>query len=105
MLARSFGKESAYHAYIINNKLKTLQRYDTAKNYIILHRVIQRLSQHNLEISHHCNIKNLVKQNKNSNITRRYVRDPSWGSSVSVVSDYRLDERASIPGRGNGVFL
>jgi hypothetical protein len=38
MLARSFGKESAYHAYIINNKLKTLKRYDTAKNYIILHK-------------------------------------------------------------------
>jgi hypothetical protein len=24
----------------------------------------------------------------------------SWGSSVSIVSDYRLDDRGSIPGRG-----
>jgi hypothetical protein len=24
----------------------------------------------------------------------------SWGSSVSIVSDYKLDERGSIPGRG-----
>jgi hypothetical protein len=60
---------------------------------------------HNLEISHHFNIKNLVRQKNNSDITRRYVRDPSWGSSVSVVSDNRLDERASIPSRGNGFFL
>jgi hypothetical protein len=29
----------------------------------------------------------------------------SWGSSVSIVSDYRLDDRGSIPGRGKGFFL
>jgi hypothetical protein len=26
----------------------------------------------------------------------------SWGSSVIIVSDYRLDDRGSIPGRGKG---
>jgi hypothetical protein len=28
----------------------------------------------------------------------------SWGSSVSIVSDYRLDDRGSMPGRGKGFF-
>jgi hypothetical protein len=29
----------------------------------------------------------------------------NWVSSVSVMSDYRLDDRGSIPGRGKGFFL
>jgi hypothetical protein len=29
----------------------------------------------------------------------------SWGSSVSIVSDYRLDDWGSIPRRGKGFFL
>jgi hypothetical protein len=28
-----------------------------------------------------------------------------WGSSVSIVSDYRLDDRGSISSRGKGLFL
>jgi hypothetical protein len=28
-----------------------------------------------------------------------------WGSSVSIVPDYRLGDRGSIPGRGKGFFL
>jgi hypothetical protein len=28
-----------------------------------------------------------------------------WGSSVSMMSDYRLDERGSILGRGKGIFF
>jgi hypothetical protein len=28
----------------------------------------------------------------------------SWGSSVSTVYDYRLEDRGSIPGRGKGFF-
>jgi hypothetical protein len=28
----------------------------------------------------------------------------SWGSSVGIVSDYRLDDRDSISGRGKGFF-
>jgi hypothetical protein len=28
----------------------------------------------------------------------------SWGISISVVSDYKLHDRASIPGRGKGFF-
>jgi hypothetical protein len=44
--------------YFINlwRKLSSLQRYDIAQNYRILHRVVQRLSQHNLKISHHHHI-------------------------------------------------
>jgi hypothetical protein len=41
-----FGKSQLYW------KLSSLQRYDIAQNYRILHRVVQRLSQHNLKISH-----------------------------------------------------
>jgi hypothetical protein len=37
-------------------KLNSLQRCDIAQNYKILHRVVQRLSQHNLKISHHRHI-------------------------------------------------
>jgi hypothetical protein len=29
----------------------------------------------------------------------------SWGSSASIVSDNRLDDRGSIPGRGKGFFF
>jgi hypothetical protein len=29
----------------------------------------------------------------------------SWGSSVSIVSDYRLVDRGSVPGTGKGFFL
>jgi hypothetical protein len=29
----------------------------------------------------------------------------SRGSSVSIVSEYRLDDRSSIPGRGKGLFF
>jgi hypothetical protein len=40
----------------LRRKLNSLQRYDIAQNYRILHRVVQRLSQHNLKISHHRHI-------------------------------------------------
>jgi hypothetical protein len=44
--------------YFINlrRKLNSLQRYDIAQNCRIPHTVIQRLSQHNLRISHHRHI-------------------------------------------------
>jgi hypothetical protein len=29
----------------------------------------------------------------------------SWYSSVGIVSDYRLDDRGSIPGSDKGLFL
>jgi hypothetical protein len=29
----------------------------------------------------------------------------SWGSSASIVTDYKLDERCLIPGTGKGFFL
>jgi hypothetical protein len=32
-------------------------------------------------------------------------KNESWHNSVSVVSDYRLDDRGSIPGRGKIFFL
>jgi hypothetical protein len=59
----------------LRQKLNILQRYDIAHNYRILHRVVQRLSQHNLKISHHSHFKNCVKQNNDSNKTYRYVHD------------------------------
>jgi hypothetical protein len=34
-----------------NNKINSLQIYDIAKNYRILHKVVQCLPQHNLTIS------------------------------------------------------
>jgi hypothetical protein len=36
---------------------------------------------------------------------RYYPSILSQVSSVSIVSDYRLDDRGSIPGRGKGFFL
>jgi hypothetical protein len=29
----------------------------------------------------------------------------SWGGSVSIVSEYRLDDRSSIPAMARGFFL
>jgi hypothetical protein len=40
----------------LRRKLNSLQRYDIAQNYRLLHRMVQRLSQHNLKISHHRNV-------------------------------------------------
>jgi hypothetical protein len=37
-------------------KLNSLHRYDIAQNYRILQTVVQRLSQHNIKISHHRHI-------------------------------------------------
>jgi hypothetical protein len=34
-----------------------------------------------------------------------YVYTDLWSNSVVIVSDYRLDDRGSIPGRGKGLFL
>jgi hypothetical protein len=45
----------------LRRKLNSLQRYDIAQNYRILHRVGQRLSQHNLKILHHCHMKKLCQ--------------------------------------------
>jgi hypothetical protein len=44
---------------IIIIMLNSLQRYDIAQNYRILHRVVQRLPQYNLKILHHCHIQKL----------------------------------------------
>jgi hypothetical protein len=33
------------------------------------------------------------------------IRSMSRGSSVSIVTDYELDNRGSIPDRGRGIFL
>jgi hypothetical protein len=40
-----------------NNKINTLQTYGAAQNYRILHKVIQRLSQHELKNSNHRHIR------------------------------------------------
>jgi hypothetical protein len=39
----------------LSRKFNSLQRYD-AQNYRILHRVVKRLSQHNIKISHYRHI-------------------------------------------------
>jgi hypothetical protein len=46
---------------ILFKKLNILQKYDIARNYRILHRVVQRLSQRNLKISKHCYIYKLYQ--------------------------------------------
>jgi len=42
-----------------NNKTNTLQRYGIAQNYIILHKMVQLLSQHSFKISNHTDIQKL----------------------------------------------
>jgi hypothetical protein len=37
--------------------------------------------------------------------TDNHMTPRSWSCSVSIVSDYRLDDRSSIPGRGKGFLL
>jgi hypothetical protein len=43
-----------------------------------------------------------VLRNKNTNLTSHLQ---SWGSSVSIVSDYRSEDRGSITSWGKGFFL
>jgi hypothetical protein len=52
------GRRNFIFLYFIHlrRKLNSLQRYDIEQNYRILHRVVQRLSQHNLKISHNPHI-------------------------------------------------
>jgi hypothetical protein len=33
-----------------------------------------------------------------------YLAEWSWVSSISIVSDYRLDNQGSIPSKGKGFF-
>jgi hypothetical protein len=42
---------------------------------------------------------------KDTQLTCDAVQPGSWSSSVSIVFDYRVDDRYSIPGRGEGFFL
>jgi hypothetical protein len=60
---------------LISYQLKSLQMYDIAQNYRILHKVVQRFSQHNLKNSNHCRIQNFVKKNNDLNKTCTYVHD------------------------------
>jgi hypothetical protein len=45
-----------------NNRLNSLQSYDIAQNYTVLHRMIQRLFQHKLKILHHRHTKGSAKR-------------------------------------------
>jgi hypothetical protein len=45
-----------------SNKINSLQRYDTAQNYRILHQAVQHFSQHNHKISNHHHIQKLCKK-------------------------------------------
>jgi hypothetical protein len=47
------------NSYIKFNKVNSLQIYDIAQNYSILHKVVQSLSEHNLRILIHHHIQNL----------------------------------------------
>jgi hypothetical protein len=52
--------EQIKKSYIkFNNKINSLQIYDTAQNYRILQKVDQRLSEHNLKISKYRHIQML----------------------------------------------
>jgi hypothetical protein len=55
-----------------NNKLNTLQMYNIADKYRIVHRVVQCLSHSNLKILHnpHTAFRSFVKQSNDSNKTR-----------------------------------
>jgi tRNA C32,U32 (ribose-2'-O)-methylase TrmJ len=47
-----------------NSKISSLQTYDTAQNYRILHKAVQRFSQHNLKMSNHRHIQKLRQRNQ-----------------------------------------
>jgi hypothetical protein len=53
--SRNFINIFLYFIHLRRN-LNSLQSYHIAQNYRILHRVVQRLSQHNFKISHHRHI-------------------------------------------------
>jgi hypothetical protein len=48
----------------------------------------------------------LLKQNAcGTNFQKNLLIHPEPGTSGSIVSDYELDDRGSIPDRGRGFFL
>jgi hypothetical protein len=68
-----------------NNKLNSLQMYDIAQNYRIIH-VVQRLSQHNLKISI---FRRFVKENNDSNKASWNVHDLlMYQNSVILVQTF-----------------
>jgi hypothetical protein len=52
-----------------------IQIHNTAQNFIIPHKVVQRLFQHNLRISKYQIFKGSVKENNDSNKSCSYVHD------------------------------
>jgi hypothetical protein len=58
-----------------NNKINSLQNHDIAQNYRILHKVVQRLFQHNLKISKNSCIQKIYKNDLNKMC--RYVHGVS----------------------------
>jgi hypothetical protein len=66
---------------------KAIYKYNAAINYITL--------QHKTDILH-----SALKDHT----TVVHVIQVSWGSSVSIVSDYRLDDQGSMPGGGKEFF-
>jgi hypothetical protein len=49
------------------------------------------------------------KETDKDNVSMKRIKffkeECSWGGSASMVSDYRLDDRGSIAGRGKRFFL
>jgi hypothetical protein len=63
------------HCALFNDKSISLQRYGVAQNYRITYTVAQRLFQHTPKFRTTVIFKSFVKQNKDSNKTRRHVHD------------------------------
>jgi hypothetical protein len=51
-----------YYIRFNKNKINGLQTCDIAQNYRIIHKAVKCLSQHNLKISNHHHIQNLLQR-------------------------------------------
>jgi hypothetical protein len=69
-----------------NNEINTLPRYDTAQNYRILHKVVERFPNITSEFRTTSIFKSSAKENSGSNKTRRYIRDLSLSRMSFVLN-------------------
>jgi hypothetical protein len=69
-----------------NNKINSLQvgLYDIFQNYRIVHKVVQRLPQHNPKFRNTTNFESPVKESNDSNKSYRYAHGISMYKSSFV---------------------
>jgi hypothetical protein len=73
-----------------NNKINSLQTYDIAQNYRVLHEVVQCWSQHNFKFQTTTILIGFIKENNDSNKTYKYVHYILHHEIYNITSYFRI---------------